>query len=647
MRLALRAATVLTLLSMASTVAAQDPVPPPEPAPDPTPAPDPGPAPEPDPESDPLPAEHVPELEISLEADDVRTGDLVTLTVTAIAAPGDDVSMTEPDVAPFEVFGRDASFSPLDDGRHRFRFTLELLILEPGAHTLGPLTLQVVTADGTVGSVEVPARTVQVGSHLADEPNAEPRPRTDPLPVLEEDYTLLWILGTLAGLLLAALIGFLVARWWSRRPRSAPPAPPPRPAWEVALEELNELAGRRLQMHADGQAMELVDRLSDVVRAFLGARYDFNGLESTTDEIVARMRRLKLQLTSRQAITSLLGEADLVKFAGAVPAEEQTSAMLEQARRIVRAATPVAPQPTAAAPTTRPPTGPTTAAAAPEPVTTAAVTTAAVTTAGPTPPARTPSGKLLIPETHRSIAPSDRPPSPDDTPEAIPTEGETTAGRPREATAPPESEAPPRRRRIPDTLRSIEVPAAIAEAPPEDDEVTEVSEPPVTEAVEHPPWTSTRLSSTAPGPAAAPERPSVPPPASLPPSPPPSLPPGPIRMKDGSVAVPVRVEKADLIVPEVKAGVLGAVLDHLADPTFSGKIRVSVAGAEGDDEAVDRAIDEAREAAAASLANRRTASGRPLSVRVHRHGRARRSSLPSVTERSRVTEPGGDPGDDR
>ena len=86
---------------------------------------------------------------------------------------------------------------------------------------------------------------------------------------------------------------------------------------------------------ASGDAVLWVDKLSDVMREYLGNRFDFDGLESTTDEIISRLRRLRSYQSILPQIISLLGECDLVQFAKAPAESERSTELLRQARDIV------------------------------------------------------------------------------------------------------------------------------------------------------------------------------------------------------------------------------------------------------------------------------------------------------------------------
>ncbi len=294
-------------------------------------------APAPEPE-EPLPVAHRPRVLLTVTPHDgLMTGDLVHVSIRADALLGDDVTVPQQSFAPFEAHSKRARVEPARDGRQTYVFEIELLALEPGEHTLPALRLRVVTADGTVGSVLTNPVPVRIRSVLGNEPNAQPKPATRPVVVMQDDYTLPWALGALGVVLLTILMTWLVARWWSRRAKAAVPPAPPRPPWDVALEKLDAVRREARQLLTDGRERELVDRTSDALREYLGGRYGFDGLESTTDEILARLKKADVRGVSREEIAALLGDSDLVKFAKAVPDEAQCEGILAGAYRVVRA----------------------------------------------------------------------------------------------------------------------------------------------------------------------------------------------------------------------------------------------------------------------------------------------------------------------
>lgn len=283
-----------------------------------------------------LPDGHVPTLTVRLTPDSgLMTGDVVHYELTVEVPDGDDVNLPRQSYAPLELVGQDHTESAAN-GRRRFVYTLDLLALAPGEITIAPLTVRVITADGVVGTVRTEAQRVSVGSLVANEPDAQPRPPTEPVVVMQDDYTLAYLAGALGLMALSALLTWLLLRWWRARPKELPPPPPPRPAQEVALEKLRALRRELTAAIADGSQARIVDGASDALREYLGHRFGFNGLESTTDEVIARMRQQRLVGLTLAEITTLLGECDLVKFAKAVPDQADCEKVIGEAERIVQ-----------------------------------------------------------------------------------------------------------------------------------------------------------------------------------------------------------------------------------------------------------------------------------------------------------------------
>jgi hypothetical protein len=294
-------------------------------------------------EEAPLPAGHEPELELGLEPKKVGVGELLKLRVAASVPVGDDVTLPEQTFGGFELNDKRARVEPAKAGKQRFVFELDLQGFEPGEQELPALQVRVVTKEGAVGSVRTEPTKVSVSSLLANEPNAEPRGPTAPVEVMEDDFTLLYVAYAIGGALAVALLTWLAMRWWQRRERPEPPPPPPRPAWEVAVEKLAELRRKKQTMIEQGQGVEFVDAVSDVVREYLGGRFGFDGLETTSDEML-------LELTRRRANVGLIGEVraylyrcDLVKFAKVIPDQDEADLVFAKAQDIVRFSTPTHP----------------------------------------------------------------------------------------------------------------------------------------------------------------------------------------------------------------------------------------------------------------------------------------------------------------
>jgi hypothetical protein len=153
---------------------------------------------------------------------------------------------------------------------------------------------------------------VEIASLLAREPNASDirdiKPPVEP-PIDWRPYYL--IAGALAALVLIGAVLYRVLR----RPGRVAAGPPPRPAHEIAHEELARLRARGLA--EQGAFKEYYSALTAIVRSYLEQRFRLRAPEMTTEEflLVTARGAAALQGSHRALLGDFLGESDLVKFA--------------------------------------------------------------------------------------------------------------------------------------------------------------------------------------------------------------------------------------------------------------------------------------------------------------------------------------------
>jgi hypothetical protein len=244
-----------------------------------------------------------------------------------------------------------------ENGSVKSKVTLSFVALpkEPGRHqlTLPPLPITLARASGDLVTLCTQPHGISVEDPTSSTPN--PKPKLNPPPRRQrEEWTFLKqavSIGAIA-LVVGAVLAWLVGRWL-KRPRPVPPPPPPRPPWEVAFESLHDL--RHAGLTREGRFAEHFDRVSDIVRRYLGDRYGFDGLECTTREMLGELRGTTPRIPVLDEIERFLRQADLVKFARLTPSEPECSTALAEAQQIVELTVPP-PMPAAAAapPTTTP-----------------------------------------------------------------------------------------------------------------------------------------------------------------------------------------------------------------------------------------------------------------------------------------------------
>ncbi len=210
---------------------------------------------------------------------------------------------------------------------------------------LPPLPIAVARANNEYITICTAPHAIVVDDPIANEldPKVKPNP---PARQQREDWPLARMLAVgvpIGGAL--ALLGALLHRWWSRRPKLAPPAPKI-PPWVTALEGLERV--RRSDLLEQGKRGEHFDRVSDIIRRYLGARYGFdtlpegyNGLETTTGEMLELLQRVRPPIAEMTRIKEFLDDCDLVKFARFTPDNTQCLETLARGEAIVRRTIPV------------------------------------------------------------------------------------------------------------------------------------------------------------------------------------------------------------------------------------------------------------------------------------------------------------------
>lgn len=176
---------------------------------------------------------------------------------------------------------------------------------------------------------------IAVDQPTASSPDPFPRPNPPSVPqrTVDERAKAMAYAAAIAALVVLALAALVL--WWRSRPKPAAPPPAPEPSWKLALDAIRRA---RLEYVAGNLAAKAYyDRLSDAVRAHLGEAYGFDGLEQTTDEILARLRRVPSPALPFADVERFLSDCDLVKFANHSPPVEEGEAAADLAATLVRA----------------------------------------------------------------------------------------------------------------------------------------------------------------------------------------------------------------------------------------------------------------------------------------------------------------------
>lgn len=136
-----------------------------------------------------------------------------------------------------------------------------------------------------------------------------------------------WVVGILAVLIAIALLIFFMRRRHKRTKETLSNAVEILSPQELALRELEVLKNKDLLER--GRVREYYFELSEIFRRYLGARYEFQALDWTTEEIKDHLIATPaIEIMFQDKIRKILESADLVKFAKA-PATHADNMMEE------------------------------------------------------------------------------------------------------------------------------------------------------------------------------------------------------------------------------------------------------------------------------------------------------------------------------
>jgi hypothetical protein len=312
-----------------------------------------------------LPAHDLDRVNVGDSAAAIRVGDTIQVRVsdfaavvasasTASPAPSSEPS-TQPSSAPAAPIAKAGAQSPVEltlqpapgademleqgweIGPPDSQGLIRLSPLQGGHITLPSLAIQAKQPDGTFRSV---ARTnpfsLDVVSKIKpDEPESDPVGALLPPIALKFPW---WVLVAGGVLALAILTGaaILLRRYLTKRQGSQPPKPvePPRPEHEIALEKLAAL--EKTGPLSRGEFKGHYFGVSEIVKAYAGARYGFDAVESTTREMIQSLES-KVVLTKVQLdqLESMFERLDRVKFTDHVPTPDEGQRLLDLAREFV------------------------------------------------------------------------------------------------------------------------------------------------------------------------------------------------------------------------------------------------------------------------------------------------------------------------
>ena len=181
---------------------------------------------------------------------------------------------------------------------------------------------------------KTPELTIEIVNMLTEE-DQEMAPAKGQVDLKTITPTTLIIIGVVVVILLAIII-FLIVRHLRKRKGQAPgkPAPPPKPAYDEAMERLEQLT--HSSMLKEGRYKDFYVEINQIIRHYYARLYHIHAEEMTSFELEDWMHgRTELPDGALDANRNFQDLCDRVKFAKHEPMESENKQTLNQAYEIV------------------------------------------------------------------------------------------------------------------------------------------------------------------------------------------------------------------------------------------------------------------------------------------------------------------------
>jgi hypothetical protein len=226
-------------------------------------------------------------------------------------------------------------------------FDIELSAFELGKKQTPEMKLEVFEPTAT-GATDIPTTEIEVVSALPKTAETDGENLFDvkkPEEVLVRTWRVLW------AMLIALTIGVLAYYIYKYVNRPKPVAPialiPVEPLHVRTRNSLDALRNQNLPQ--SGKYKEYYFRLSEIIRGYLGERFDFEALECTTPELIDALKKRTTPGLNIQELSQFANESDFARYAKAEPSVEQCETHLQVAYRIVHNTTASVPKSAASA----------------------------------------------------------------------------------------------------------------------------------------------------------------------------------------------------------------------------------------------------------------------------------------------------------
>ncbi|NND88323.1 MAG: DUF4381 domain-containing protein, partial [Flavobacteriaceae bacterium] len=279
----------------------------------------------------------------AIDSTSIQIGEELRYTISVEADTSEIVTFPEGQTfLPLEVIESYTTDTTYEGERMRLLKTYGLTQFDSGRYLIPKQRILIQDRPFLTDSMWVEVRDVKV-----DTTKQKMFEIKEAIEVEDPPIDLLAILMWLVPLLLVlAIIGLLLFRRKKRKQAAAKPLPP----YEEAITALKELDNSELLIHH--RSKEYYSTLTEIVKRYLDREIDDTALESTSDELIARLQLHKdaghfdLDSETIKHLDEVLKRADLVKFAKMQQGQDQARSDRNTIEEIINHTHEIVPEPT-------------------------------------------------------------------------------------------------------------------------------------------------------------------------------------------------------------------------------------------------------------------------------------------------------------
>ncbi|MFI5171283.1 MAG: hypothetical protein ACHQFW_02775 [Chitinophagales bacterium] len=278
-------------------------------------------------------------VDINTDKKSYLIGDYIRVELSAIIDSSIIVNWPAPeDITTFDLI----TSKPVDtvsmSGRLQLKQEIVFSLYDPGNYVIQPVSIDYKKFRdtsfyfATSDSVAITILSVEVDTTQTI------KPIKGIIEVKAKNYLWYYIAG---GIILLAGIFILCYYLFFRKKKKPVVAEKIEPLslYNQAMNKLDTLEAKKLWQK--NELKQYYSELTDILREYMEIRFAMKAMESTSDEIIGQLRKLKIPADQPDNINFILELADMAKFAKSIPSSDENIRAMELAKNFVERTRPV------------------------------------------------------------------------------------------------------------------------------------------------------------------------------------------------------------------------------------------------------------------------------------------------------------------